>query len=222
MKLLFAVVCISLAAAMFVGPLPRFKVSAEFRIPRIRINRGIKYKLSFEDELQFIFNLKSQLQSGVNQNDAIRFAVMRAPVPSFVNAKQAMTSQSSALHALRQDALDDKFPMLIACVNLLEISAKSGSSINEALNQIAQSLINRRKQEQLIATELASTKATMFVLAGLPIVGAVMGLILGTDSITWLFGSTGGRMCLILGLVLELIGWLWVKKLLDSALAEVE
>jgi tight adherence protein B len=81
--------------------------------------------------------------------------------------------------------------------------------------------MNRRNQEQLIATELASTKATVFVLAGLPIMGAGMGLMLGADSMSWLFGSSAGRVCLVLGLGLELVGWLWIKRLLKRASADV-
>jgi tight adherence protein B len=82
-------------------------------------------------------------------------------------------------------------------------------------------LINRRKQEQLIATELASTKATVFLLSGLPIMGAAMGLILGTDSISWLLGSGTGRVCLVLGVSFELVGWAWIKRLLNRAMADV-
>ena len=89
------------------------------------------------------------------------------------------------------------------------------------MTQIAQTLINRRRQEQLISTELASTKATVVVLAGLPIMGLGMGLLLGADSISWLLGSTTGRVCLFFGLGLELVGWLWIKRLLNRALADV-
>jgi tight adherence protein B len=61
----------------------------------------------------------------------------------------------------------------------------------------------------------------VFVLAGLPIMGAGMGLLLGSDAISWLLGSTAGRLCLVLGIGLELVGWLWIKRLLNRALADV-
>jgi tight adherence protein B len=93
--------------------------------------------------------------------------------------------------------------------------------VNEALTQVADKLMTRRKQEQMIATELASTKATVLVLAGLPIIGAGLGLMLGSDSISWLLGSTAGRACLALGFGLELVGWFWIKRLLNGALAEI-
>jgi tight adherence protein B len=81
--------------------------------------------------------------------------------------------------------------------------------------------MNRRALEQLISTELASTKATVVVLAGLPIMGLGMGLILGADSISWLLGTVAGRVCLLLGIGLEVVGWRWIKRLLNRALADV-
>jgi Flp pilus assembly protein TadB len=51
--------------------------------------------------------------------------------------------------------------------------------------------------------------------------GAGIGLILGTDSISWLLGSNAGRVCLVFGLGFELAGWLWIKRLLNRALADV-
>ena len=51
--------------------------------------------------------------------------------------------------------------------------------------------------------------------------GAGMGLMLGSDSISWLLGSPAGRVCLVLGIGLELVGWFWIKRLLNRALADV-
>jgi Flp pilus assembly protein TadB len=46
-------------------------------------------------------------------------------------------------------------------------------------------------------------------------------LMLGSDSISWLFGSPAGRVCLLFGIGLELVGWVWIKRLLNRALADV-
>jgi Flp pilus assembly protein TadB len=48
-----------------------------------------------------------------------------------------------------------------------------------------------------------------------------MGLIIGTDSMSWLLGTAPGRICLVLGFGLELGGWLWIQRLLHRALADV-
>jgi len=221
MKPFIAIGFISIAAAMSVRPLPRLRRISKIQLPRLPLKPNVKRKISFEDELQFIFNLKSQLHAGVNQADAIKFAVSRAPEFVLISTRHALVSQTDAYSALVEDSLIYNAPSLARCANLLDISSKSGSSVNEALTQVADKLMNRRNQEQLIATELASTKATVFVLAWLPIMGAGMGLMLGADSMSWLLGSSAGRVCLVLGLGLELVGWHWIKRLLKHASADV-
>lgn len=221
MRQAIATLLLALAAAISTGPLPRLAVKSKVRIPNFFLKRSVKTKMSFEDALQFVFNLKSQLNAGVNHTDALSFAISRAPGFVFGNTRQALASQAGLIPALYRDSIQNNFPDLINCANLLEIGSNSGSSINGSLSQVAQSLINRRKHEQLISTELASTRATVFVLAGLPIMGFAMGLILGADSISWLLGTGAGRVCLLLGLALEVAGWLWISRLLDRALADV-
>ena len=221
MKILIAATCISIAVVMMVRPLPRMQWVSRIQIPKLSLKQKVKNNLSFEEQLQFVFNLKSQLNAGINPLDALRVAISRAPESAFKNTRQALTSQTNVYSALHDDSKVYKVASLASCANLLELSSQSGSSINEALTQVADKLMTRRNQEQLIATELASTKATVFVLAGLPIMGAGMGLMLGSDSISWLLGSPAGRVCLALGIGLELVGWFWIKRLLNRALADV-
>jgi tight adherence protein B len=221
MKPIIATALISIAAVMMVRPLPRLQWVSRIQVPKLSLKQKVRNNLSFEEELQFVFNLKSQLHAGINPLDALRFAISRVPEFAFKNTRQALTSQTNMYSALHDDSKVYKVASLASCANLLELSSQSGSSINEALTQVADKLMTRRNQEQLIATELASTKATVFVLAGLPIMGAGMGLMLGSDSISWLVGSPAGRVCLTLGIGLELVGWFWIKRLLNRALADV-
>ena len=221
MKVFTATALISIAAVMMVRPLPRMQWVFQIQIPKLSLKQKVKSNLSFEEQLQFVFNLKSQLNAGINPLDALRFAISRVPEFAFKNTRQALTSQTNMYSALHDDSKVYKVESLASCANLLELSSQSGSSINEALTQVADKLMTRRSQEQLIATELASTKATVYVLAGLPMMGAGMGLMLGSDSMSWLLGSAAGRVCLLFGIGLELVGWFWIKRLLNRALADV-
>jgi Flp pilus assembly protein TadB len=219
-KIFLATTLFSVAVFLSIKPLPRFAIKLGIPILTFPIAGKRKTKMTFEEEFQFIFNLKSQLHSGANQIDALKFAISRAPEFAFLNTKQALASHSEVLPSLHKDSTEDKFPLLVSCANLLDLSARSGCSITDALTHVSEAHINRRHQEQLISTELASTKATVFLLAGLPILGAGMGLILGADSISWLVGAATGRACLITGTSLELVGWFWIRRLLDRALAD--
>lgn len=220
MKLAIATSLIAIASAMSVRPMPRLRWVGRIQVPKLPLKPKAKSKISFEQELQFVFNLKSQLHAGINQVDALGFAMSRVPEFAFINTRQALRAQTSVYSALHEDSTHHNLQSLASCASLLDLSSQSGSSVNEALTQVADKLMTRRNQEQLIATELASTKATVFVLAGLPILGAGMGLILGSDSISWLLGSPAGHVCLGLGIGLELLGWFWIKRLLNRALAD--
>ena len=58
---------------------------------------------------------------------------------------------------------------------------------------------------------LAEPRATAVVLAGLPLLGLVMGTALGADPLAWLLGTVAGRSVLALGVLLEVVGawWAW-------------
>jgi hypothetical protein len=120
------------------------------QIPKLPLKRKAKSKISFEQELQFIFNLKSQLHAGVNQVDALGFAVSRAPEFAFQGTRQALVSQTNVYSALHADSANYNAPSLASCANLLEMSSQSGSSVNESLTQVADKLMTRMNQEQLI------------------------------------------------------------------------
>lgn len=221
MKLVIGTAFIAIGVSMSVRPLPNLQWVSRTRMPKLTFKPRGKIKVTFEEELQFVFNLKSQLDAGINQTDALRFAVSRAPETLLTRTRQALVTPSNIYVSMLEDAAGQDMSTLARCANLLDLSSQSGSSVNDALTQVANKLIARRNQEQLIATELASTKATVFVLAGLPIMGAGMGMMLGSDSISWLLGSSAGRACLALGIGLELVGWLWIKRLLNRALVDV-
>ena len=51
------------------------------------------------------------------------------------------------------------------------------------------------------------------MLAALPLVGVCFGLMLGSDPLAWLLGSTLGRACLVAGLGLTGIGMWWTGRI---------
>jgi tight adherence protein B len=51
------------------------------------------------------------------------------------------------------------------------------------------------------------------MLALLPLVGIGFGMMLGSDPLAWLLGTTPGRLCLLAGLVLTAAGTLWTGRI---------
>lgn len=176
--------------------------------------------MNFDEQLQFIYCIKTQLVSGATQITALQFALSRISEALLPETRKSISLRSEIYAAMKRDAVVFEFRALGDYALLMQASARSGASISQPLSNLASAMIRNRTQEQLLTAELASTKATILVLAGLPIIGSGLAMMLGSQSITWLFTTGLGRGCLLAGLALELLGWLWVQRLLGTALRD--
>jgi len=176
--------------------------------------------MNFDEKLQFIYCIKIQLLAGSTQIAALQFALSRINDSFLPETRKSILLRSEIFTAMKNDAVEFEFRALADYALLMQASANSGASISQPLSNLASTMIRNRTQEQLLATELASTKATILVLAGLPIIGSGLAMMLGSQSINWLFTTGVGRGCLLIGIALELLGWTWVQRLLATALRD--
>lgn len=99
-----------------------------------------------------------------------------------------------------------------------ELSLETGSPVTPAVNRLIKQINNEIELKQEINSELASTKATIVILAALPIIGLLLSSLLSTNSMNWLFFSPGGRGCLFIGILFNLLGVYWVKRIIRRSL----
>ena len=87
----------------------------------------------------------------------------------------------------------------------------SGAGLAAALLSLADSARAAERVRRELHAGLAEPRATAVVLAGLPLLGLVMGTALGADPLAWLLGTVAGRAVLALGVLLEVVGawWAW-------------
>ena len=205
---------------LFIAPLPTVAALPKFHFATVGFRRNKKIQLNFDEQLQFLYCIKTQLLSGATQIMALQFALSRIDKVLLPETRLSISLRSDIYSAMNRDAVEFKFRALEDYGILMQASAISGASISQPLSNLASAMIRDRAQEQLLASELASTKATVLVLAGLPIIGFVLAMMLGSQSITWLFVTSGGRTCLMTGLALELCGLLWIRRLLRKAVSD--
>ena len=93
----------------------------------------------------------------------------------------------------------------------LDQCEQSGAPIAPVLDLVAKQVAHRSARTRLVNSELASTRATVVVLAALPLMGVVMSTMAGGDSLHWLFATHVGHICLAIGVCLETVGLLWVR-----------
>ena len=104
-------------------------------------------------------------------------------------------------------------------VNLIfTLAAQTGTAVIPSLNRFIKQAKNEIELKQEIESELASTKATVYVLACLPVFGVILGNLLNGNSIGWLIGTSTGRICLSLAITLNLLGIFWINRLIKRSL----
>lgn len=98
-----------------------------------------------------------------------------------------------------------------------QVSTVTGAPLGPALDAVAEALREDRVLAQTVAQELAAARATGRLMAGLPLVGLLLGYGLGGDPVGFLLGQPWGRACLVLGVALACAGLLWSERLADRA-----
>jgi tight adherence protein B len=103
------------------------------------------------------------------------------------------------------------FNELDAFALALDESERTGAPVVPLVELLARQVAHRNARGRLIRSELASTRATVSVLAMLPVLGVAMSAMFGGDSFRWLLHAGIGRICLVVGLALEMLGLLWIR-----------
>lgn len=118
--------------------------------------------------------------------------------------------------ALRADAEEFDLVVLTALAAVWQVSAGSGAGLSDAAYRLGAAALQRERLRRDLASQMAGPKATARVLALLPLIGLILGSGLGGSPFAWLLGTPVGWGVLVVGIGLEVIGVLWVRRLVGS------
>ena len=189
--------------------------SAQSRTVRLRsaVRRTLRRRREQADHrhriLASLTALTSELQAG--QSPAIALQLSAGEPSSWPRASAAARAHADVASSLRLDAAgNDVLVHLAAC---WEVSARSGAGLAMAVERLAESARRTEDARVQLEAHLAGPRATAKVLAFLPLIGIVLGTMLGAQPLTWLTTSAFGWACLALGTLLTVLGAWWVRRI---------
>ncbi|MER5432897.1 type II secretion system F family protein [Streptomyces sp. NPDC002588] len=97
------------------------------------------------------------------------------------------------------------------------VAVDQGAGLAAGLDRLEGALRAERDQRADLRAQLAGPRATAVMLAGLPVLGLLLGAALGADPLRVLLHTGAGLGCLLLGGVLEAAGTWWALRIVRNA-----
>ena len=96
------------------------------------------------------------------------------------------------------------------------LSEQAGAPLGVILDRMAGAVQAEVELDREVAGEAEPARATARLMAGLPIFGLGLGLLLGVNPVVVLLGSGLGVACLVGGLVLACCGVWWIERIVSA------
>lgn len=94
-----------------------------------------------------------------------------------------------------------------------QVGADTGAGLSLSVGRLAEAARAAEDVRVDLEGQLAGPRATARMLALLPLVGIGFGMMLGSDPLAWLLGTTPGRLCLLAGVLLTAAGAFWTGRI---------
>ena len=162
--------------------------------------------------------LCAELEAGSSPASALAAA---AEIPgesraAFVAAADAVARGDDPLPLLRLHAPPDDagFAALVAA---WQVAADTGTPLAAVLSRVDADVAAERAQARAVAISVAGPRSSAAMLAGLPLLGIGLGAAMGARPLDLLLGTPVGQMVLCAGVLLDVLGLLWTKRVIDTA-----
>ncbi|MFD6551952.1 type II secretion system F family protein [Streptomyces sp. NPDC058398] len=115
--------------------------------------------------------------------------------------------------AARQPGADG----LVGLAACWRVAVDRGAGLAAGLDRLEAALRTERDQRADMRAQLAGSRSTTSMLAGLPVLGLLLGTALGADPLHVLLHTGPGLGCLLVGGVLEGVGLWWALRIVRGA-----
>jgi tight adherence protein B len=160
--------------------------------------------------------LAAELAAGQPTVLALESAALGLEPPPCPQAIAACRTGADVADALRTDAGAPGCRSLRGLAACWEVSERSGAGLSVAVSRLADSLRAGADAEAQLAGEVAAVRTSARLLAGLPLLGLLIGQWIGAEPVAWLTGSWVGRAVLLTGVALQLLGMAWLRHMVAA------
>jgi tight adherence protein B len=158
--------------------------------------------------------LAAELRAGRPLDEATATAVDGCPDPQLADALGPVLRLGVPPPG---PAVDEPTRALDRMAAAVRLSASTGCSLAAVVVAVEDDLRARLRAQQELRSAVAGPRASATVLAGLPVLGLVMGSGVGADPWRVLTTTGTGTVLLVLGVGLELTGMAWSARLVRRA-----
>lgn len=167
--------------------------------------------------------LVGELRAGAQPAEALTTAVR--------DAGQDLGGQEPALlvaaarfggdvpEALRKAAGRPGADGLVGVAACWRVAVDGGAGLAAGLDRLSAALRAQRDQRESMRAQLAGAWSTVVVLALLPVAGLAMGWAMGADPLEMLLHTPAGLSCLVVGGLLEAVGFWWAGRIVRGGSA---
>lgn len=199
------VVCAAAAVAVFVARSRQRSLDRETRSGTVELCRATA----------------AELRAGRPSSEAFAAAVAGCPESLTLVLRPAVAVGRRGDHADLADAVDavasirgrpdlDGLRRISAC---WRVAAVSGAALAPAIDRVADALQDEIDLSRDVDTILAGPRATVQLLAALPVVGLLLGTAIGARPIDFLLQSGTGLACLLAAIALDIVGVAWARRI---------
>ncbi|WP_405614291.1 type II secretion system F family protein [Streptomyces sp. NBC_01511] len=168
--------------------------------------------------------LVGELRAGAQPAEALTTAVRavgREPSgPEFALVVAAARFGGDVPAALREAARQPGADGLVGVAACWRVAVDGGAGLAAGLDRLGAALRARQEQRESMRAQLAGAWSTVVVLALLPVVGLAMGWAMGADPMSVLLHTPAGLGCLVVGGLLEALGFWWAGRIVRGAGAD--
>jgi tight adherence protein B len=179
-----------------------------------------KRRMKIEDQLaDAMVSLASAIKAGLSLAQSIEILAQQTPHPicqefqQIYGEYQLGKPMEQCLAEAKVRLRSENFALFAAA---MEASRESGGRLNETVDRIAHSVRELQRLERKVQSETAQARASAFYMALAPIaILALYYFVIDQQNTERLFTSVIGQIMLSAAIVLNVVAYLWARKILN-------